>query len=123
MRRMPSAACALAALILVAAIEPRQGELRAAEATPFPIDFIENRGQWRSDVPAFAAVAFRNLYPGIDVRLHERARLTIVSQDCLVDAVRDRVVQQPSGRSQTPERRGAYLARRRLSPRGSGCRT
>src|SRR5438067_1417659 len=135
MRRIASAACAVAALILFAAIEPRQGELRAAEAAPFPIDFIENRGQWdrtisfaarhgpiaatiehatvtlsstadlttavsltfesaapdaapvgegrrptrynfyigpdpgrwRSDVPAFAAVAFRHLYPGGDV--------------------------------------------------------
>src|SRR5690349_16837967 len=46
MRRIASAACALAALVLVAAIEPRQGALRVAEATPFPIDFIQNRGQW-----------------------------------------------------------------------------
>ena len=31
-------------------------------------------GHWRSDVPAFAAVALRRLYQGIDVRLHERSQ-------------------------------------------------
>ena len=167
MRRIASAACALAALILFAAIEPRQGELRAAEAAPFPIDFIENRGQWdrtisfaarhgpiaatiehatmtlsstadlttavsltfesaapdvapvgegrrptrynfyigpdpgrwRSDVPAFAAVAFRHLYPGIDVRLHERARLLEYELRLDPGAVLDRVVLRADGAS------------------------
>ena len=167
MRRIPSAACALAALILFAAIEPRQGELRAAEAAPIPIDFIENRGQWdrtisfaarhgpiaatiehatvrlsstadlttavsltfesaapdaapvgegrrptrynfyigpdpgrwRSDVPAFAAVAFRHLYPGIDVRLHERARLLEYEVRLDPGAALDRVVLRADGAS------------------------
>jgi hypothetical protein len=167
MRRMPSAPCALAALILVAAVEPRPGELRAAEATPFPIDFIENRGQWdraigfvarygpvaatiehatvtlrsnadptaavsltfegaaadaapvgesrrptrynfyigpdagrwRSDVPAFAAVAFRKLYPGTDVRLHERARLLEYELRLDPGAALDRVVLRADGAS------------------------
>src|SRR5437867_2246918 len=43
------------------------------------------------------------------------AGLAVVPEDCLVDAGRARVVQQPPSRSQAPERSGAYLARRRLS--------
>ena len=29
--------------------------------------------RWRADVPAFGALAYRNLYPGVGVRLHERS--------------------------------------------------
>ena len=73
------------------------GEDRRPTHYNFYIGSDESR--WRADVPAFAAIAYHDIYPGIDARLHDRAGQLEYELRVEPGGALDRVVVRATGAS------------------------
>ena len=92
----PSAAIALAFEGASPAVMPEGEQPRA---TRYNFYLGSDAGRWRADVPAFGALVYRDLYPGVAVRLHERSAQLEYELRLDPGADLDRVVVRADGAS------------------------